>query len=93
MLLSITNTDLVLNCTAMTFVIEIDEALHETFSHWSCRKDIELLKPVPFPFSGLDAGGNRLNCIGLIDLLAETPLKLLMWGGAVLYFKMTVPQC
>ena len=82
-LLSITNTDLVLNCLAMAFVIEIDELVYEIASNQHSKKNAEHLKP---------AGAYNENAFW-IDMVAATPLKLLVWGGAALYFKMTVPQC
>lgn len=82
-LLSITNTDLVMNCLAMTFVVDIDELVHEAASNQYAKKAAELVKPFV---------SHRPNAF-FMDQIATTPLKLLVWGGAVLYFKMTTPQC
>ena len=82
-LLSPSDTDLVMNCLAMTFVVEIDELVHSTATNHYGRKMAEKLMP---------ATTNNETAF-FLDMALAVPMKLLVWGGTVFYFKETMPVC
>ena len=84
-LLSETDTDLVLNCVAMTFVIEIDELILATLSSQLNRRMVQNLKPV-------ETG--RWKTYTALDQTVLTPiLRPAVWAGVVAYFIHNLPQC
>ena len=83
-LTSETDTDLVLNCVAMTFVIEFDELVQATLSSQLNKRMVQNLKPVEVTWKMYTA----------LDQNLLTPiLKPAVWAGVVAYFIHNLPQC
>ena len=81
-LLSDNDTELVLNCLAMTFVCEIDELVFKTASSRLMQVYVKHLKPLHV----------KAECLTFCDLLLS-PVKLALWAGLTALLVETRPEC
>merc|ERR1712070_967387 len=77
-ILSKSNLDLVLNCVAMGFVVEIDETLYQTFAPTLMQECLAGLPPVEFGSVDSDNKSGQCDNTQYIDLFGIPLVKLAM---------------
>lgn len=82
-MMSENDTELVLNCVAMTFVTQLDELFHTTASSQMARKVTKHLAPLIV----------EAEFATFIDSVVSPFMKSALWAGSVWLFIATLPQC
>jgi hypothetical protein len=82
-MMSENDTELVLNCVAMTFVTQLDELFHTTASSQMARKVTKHLAPLIV----------EAEFATFIDSVVSPFVKSALWAGSVWLFIATLPQC
>ena len=82
-LVSESNTDLILNCLAMTFVVELDELAYSTISSEFSKKEVQNVKPLVLHSSDL----------AFCDAIVSPILRAALWVGVVWGISRTLPEC
>ena len=81
--LSESNTDLILNCLAMTFVVELDELAYSTISSEFSKKEVQNVRPLVLHSSEL----------AFCDAIVSPILRALLWAAVVWGIFQTLPEC